>query len=61
MNTGKDLLLVFPHQLFLDHPGLDGASAVCLIEDSLFFRDWYYSGPFHQQKIWLHRATMKRF
>ena len=55
-------LIVFPNQLYSDHPGLDlNPSRVVLIEDSLFFGDSYYPMTFHKQKIWLHRATMKRY
>ncbi len=55
-------LLVFPNQLFADHPGLKlKPSRVVLIEDSLFFGDAYYPMNFHKQKLWLHRATMKRY
>lgn len=32
-----------------------------LIEDSLFFGDARYPLQFHKQKLWLHRATMKRY
>lgn len=32
-----------------------------LIEDSLFFGDLHYPAKFHQQKLWLHRASMKRY
>ncbi|MEL7498673.1 MAG: cryptochrome/photolyase family protein [Planctomycetota bacterium] len=56
------ILLVFPHQLFLKHPGLKPRpNRVALIEDSLFFSDFHYPAKFHQQKLWLHRATMKRY
>ncbi len=55
-------LLVFPNQLFLSHPGLRlNPSRVVFIEDSLFFGDARYPLRFHQQKLWLHRASMKRF
>ena len=55
-------LLVFPHQLFADHQGLKlNPSRVVLIEDSLFFGDSQYPMKFHKQKLWLHRATMKRY
>ena len=55
-------LLIFPNQLFADHPGLKlKPSRVVLIEDSLFFGDFQYPMDFHKQKIWLHRATMKRY
>lgn len=55
-------LLVFPNQLFESHPGfiLDPARVI-LVEDSLFFRDHVYPLRLHKQKLWLHRATMKRF
>ena len=55
-------LLVFPNQLFANHPGLKkNPKRVVLIEDSLFFGDSYYPAKFHKQKLWLHRASMKRF
>jgi deoxyribodipyrimidine photolyase-related protein len=56
------ILLVFPHQLFAKHPGLKhGPSQVVLLEDSLFFGDQRYPRQFHKQKLWLHRASMKRY
>ncbi|MEO1617481.1 MAG: cryptochrome/photolyase family protein [Planctomycetota bacterium] len=61
------ILLVFPHQLFSNHPGLrsrkqaESPSEVLLIEDSLFFGDSRYPAQFHQQKLWLHRSTMKHY
>lgn len=55
-------LLIFPHQLFDEHPGLaDNPDRVILIEDSLFFGDAQYPARFHKQKLWLHRASMTRF
>ena len=55
-------LLVFPHQLFADHPGLaDEPTQIYLIEDSLFFGDTEHPASFHKQKLWLHRASMKRY
>jgi deoxyribodipyrimidine photolyase-related protein len=55
-------LLIFPNQLFLEHPGFKRSpSRVVLIEDSLFFGDTNYPMKFHKQKLWLHRATMKRY
>jgi deoxyribodipyrimidine photolyase-related protein len=49
--------LIYPHQLFEDHPAADGADVVFLIEDPLYFRQY----AFHKQKLILHRATMKRY
>ena len=55
-------LLIFPHQLFDDHPGLkQNPDRIALIEDSLFFGDPRYPLRFHKQKLVLHRASMKRF
>ncbi|EMI22337.1 deoxyribodipyrimidine photolyase-related protein, partial [Rhodopirellula maiorica SM1] len=56
------ILLIFPHQLFANHPGLKRDPArIVLLEDSLFFGDHQYPMPFHKQKLWLHRASMKRY
>ena len=55
-------LLIFPHQLFDHHPGLDKRpDRICLIEDTLFFGDRQYPMRFHKQKLWLHRASMMRY
>lgn len=55
-------LLIFPNQLFAKHPGLSMSPArVVLVEDSLFFGDPHHPMMFHKQKLWLHRATMKRY
>ena len=53
--------LVFPHQLFAEHPALDGADRVVMVEDTLFFGDPAYPMRFHKQRLWLHRASMKRY
>jgi deoxyribodipyrimidine photolyase-related protein len=56
------ILLIFPHQLFARHPGLElKPELTILLEDSLFFGDPEYPVKFHQQKLWLHRASMKRY
>ena len=49
--------LIYPHQLFADHPTKTGADTVFLVEDPLFFRQY----PFHKQKLMLHRASMRRY
>jgi deoxyribodipyrimidine photolyase-related protein len=56
------ILLILPNQLFKKHPGLSlEPSRIILLEDSLFFGDQQYPMQFHKQKLWLHRATMKRY
>ncbi len=49
--------LVYPHQLFYDHPALDHGAEVYLIEDPLFFSQF----AFHKKKLILHRASMKAY
>ena len=62
MQSSDTVLLVFPHQLFEDHPGLaKKPGRVALIEDGLFFGEPNQPVRFHQQKLWFHRASMKRY
>lgn len=49
--------LIYPHQLFADHPALVKRSQAVMIEEPLLFSQF----PFHRQKLMLHRATMKRY
>lgn len=49
--------LIFPHQLFEDHPIHKFSDELYLIEESLFFKEI----NFHKNKIAYHRATMKYF
>ncbi|MEM6821623.1 MAG: cryptochrome/photolyase family protein, partial [Verrucomicrobiota bacterium] len=53
--------LIFPHQLFPEHPALKKGRQVFLIEDSLFFGDPNHPAHFHQQKLVFHRASMKAY
>lgn len=54
--------VIFPHQLFQDHPGLTQSDKVILVEDPLLFgTDTEYPVNFHKQKIILHRASMRAF
>lgn len=47
--------IIFPHQLFQNHPALHKNRVVYLVEEWLFFRQY----DFHRQKLILHRASMK--
>ncbi|MDP2178207.1 cryptochrome/photolyase family protein [Methylicorpusculum sp.] len=49
--------LIFPHQLFSNHPSIVRGQDVYLIEECLFFKHY----RFHQQKLVLHRASMKKY
>ncbi|MBS0262961.1 MAG: cryptochrome/photolyase family protein [Planctomycetes bacterium] len=46
--------LIYPHQLFANHPAVRGATQAVLVEDPLFFTQY----RFHRQKLIYHRATM---
>lgn len=52
-----EVCLIFPHQLFKQHPALKEGRLVYLVEEYLFFRLY----PFHRQKIAFHRASMKEY
>lgn len=51
----NEVSLIFPHQLFKLNPILKKNRQVLLVEEWLFFRQY----NFHQQKIVLHRSSMK--
>jgi deoxyribodipyrimidine photolyase-related protein len=49
--------LVFPQQLFEQHPAFEHVEEFWLIENELFFTQL----PFHQKKLSLHRASMNYY
>lgn len=49
--------LIFPHQLWLDHPAISENRLLVLVEDPLFFTQF----NFHIKKRILHRASMQEF
>jgi deoxyribodipyrimidine photolyase-related protein len=49
--------LIFPHQLFKVNPAVNASRKVYLIEEYLYFKQY----KFHQQKLVLHRASMKSY
>jgi deoxyribodipyrimidine photolyase-related protein len=53
----SDITLIFPHQLFDQHPSIQPSIPIVLVEEELFFRQF----NFHKQKLILHRASMKAF
>jgi deoxyribodipyrimidine photolyase-related protein len=57
----KEALAVFPHQLFLEHPGLSRDREIFLIEEPLFFFDREQGIKFHKQKIMLHRSSLRNY
>ncbi|MCI5051375.1 MAG: cryptochrome/photolyase family protein [Candidatus Pacebacteria bacterium] len=58
----KTIGLIFPHQLFQNHPIFEeNCDEMYLIEDSLFFGDKHSHLKFHKQKLVLHRASMQAY
>ena len=55
--TMKEATIIFPHQLFKQHPAIAVGRTVYLVEEILFFKKY----NFHQQKLVLHRASMKGY
>ncbi len=53
----RHVRLVLPHQLFESHLDADEGTTFVLVEHDLLFRQY----RFHQQKLVLHRASMRRF
>ena len=53
----KTISLIFPHQLFKVHPAITENNEVYLVEEYLYFKQF----AFHQQKMVLHRASMRFF
>jgi deoxyribodipyrimidine photolyase-related protein len=49
------ITLIFPHQLYKEHPACIKTRKVWIVEEWLYFRQY----NFHQQKLLLHRASMK--
>ncbi|WP_309744541.1 cryptochrome/photolyase family protein, partial [Chamaesiphon sp. OTE_20_metabat_361] len=49
--------IVFPNQLFRQHPALLSGGIVYIVEEWLYFHQY----NFHQQKLLLHRATMRMY
>ena len=57
-----DISLIYPHQLFADHPVLHPGRPVALIEDPLFFgTDPRWPLRVHRQRLLLHRASMNGY
>lgn len=50
-------ILIFPHQLFKEHPSIQRNRKIFLIEDPLFFQQY----AFHKQKLVFHRSSMKQY
>lgn len=54
-------VLIYPHQLYANHPAIRPDRHIVLIEDSLFWGDHVHPARFHKMKLVLHRASMRRY
>ncbi|SIO27789.1 cryptochrome/photolyase family protein [Halodesulfovibrio marinisediminis] len=57
----REAAVIFPHQLFLDHPAITQGRPVFLLEEQLMLGDYRWQRAFHRQKLMLHRASMKAY
>lgn len=57
----REAAVIFPHQLFLDHPAVKQNRPVFLLEEQLLFGDHRWQKNFHKQKLMLHRASLKAY
>lgn len=55
--NSKAVTLIFPHQLYKQHPAVEGGRQIFLIEEWLFFNQY----NFIKQKLVLHRASMQHY
>ncbi len=49
--------IIYPHQLFTDHPAIKKGRRIFIIEEPLFFTEF----PIHNQKLLLHRLSMQAY
>ena len=54
-------VLVFPDQLFYDHPCIVAGRTVVLVEEERYFADLSAGIRFHKMKLMLHRASMREY
>jgi deoxyribodipyrimidine photolyase-related protein len=56
-----DFTLIYPNQLFYNHPALSKNRRVLLVQDPLFFGDEEFPISFHKQKILLHLLSIEQY
>ena len=57
----KQATLIFPHQLFKNHPALSKEREIFVVEEQLFFSGVRSSLKFHKKKLMLHRASTQAY
>jgi deoxyribodipyrimidine photolyase-related protein len=56
-----DLAIIFPNQLFEEHPALKKGRDVIMVEDQLFYKDFNYTLNIHKKKLVYLRACMHNY
>ena len=57
-----EITLIYPHQLFEQHPAVSLGRPIFLLEDPLFFgNDQHWPAKMHGQKLLLHRLSMQAY
>lgn len=57
----NEATIIFPHQLFADHPAIKKGRIIFLVEDPLFIGDKKYPAKFHKKKLTYQRACLKSY
>ena len=53
----NEATIIYPHQLFAQHPAVSKDRPIYLVEEPLFMREF----AVHRQKLLLHRLSMQAF
>ena len=53
----KEATIIYPHQLFKEHPAVQKGRPIYLVEEPLFLTEF----PIHTQKLLLHRLSMQHY
>ena len=56
-----EVTLIYPNQLFSNHPAISRKRKIFIIEDPLFFGDLEHPLKFHKKKILLHKLSLKSY
>ena len=56
-----EVALIFPHQLFSNHPAIARNRKILIFQDPIFINDHIYKSKFHKSKILLHLLSTKEF
>ena len=55
------IVIIYPNQLYSNHPALRKDQKIVIVEDPLFFGDQQYPLNFHKKKLLLHFASIESY